>query len=105
MKKAILWAILVVGMVSVGAAQDDYQEWHQERIEKLTRPDGYLSLVGLSWLKETPVEVEGIGTAWVDGTKVYVDLEPRQGDEHALALSGYEEVASACLHGERGKDL
>ena len=76
MKKAILWAMLVVGMVSVGAAQDEYQEWHQERIEKLTRPDGYLSLVGLSWLKETPVEVDGIGTAWVDGTKVYVDLEP-----------------------------
>ena len=94
MKKAIFWTLLLVGMVSAAVAQDSYAEWHKERIEKLTRPDGYLSLVGLSWLKESPVEVEGIGTAWVEGSMVHVDLEPGH------TMDG-EEVESVVLDTDR----
>jgi uncharacterized protein (DUF1684 family) len=30
----------------------EIDKWHKERIERLKRPDGWLSLVGLFWLKE-----------------------------------------------------
>ena len=76
MRKQFLWILLVAGMIAVGAAQDGYEEWHRDRIERLTKPDGYLSLVGLTWLKETPIEVEGIGTAWVEGSTIHIDLVP-----------------------------
>jgi uncharacterized protein (DUF1684 family) len=61
-------AMVVVGVIlSTGMAcrpdkgiendeTDDYQKriqnWHEERLSKLKRPDGWLSLVGLFWLKE-----------------------------------------------------
>ena len=31
---------------------DDVKEWHKNRIERLKRPNGWLNLVGLHWLKE-----------------------------------------------------
>ena len=31
---------------------ESIQSWHEERIERLKRPDGWLSLAGLFWLKE-----------------------------------------------------
>ena len=32
--------------------EQETRAWHQKRIENLTSPDGWLSLVGLHWLKE-----------------------------------------------------
>jgi uncharacterized protein (DUF1684 family) len=34
------------------AYQAEIDEWHEQHIEKLTDPSGYLSLVGLFWLRE-----------------------------------------------------
>ena len=31
---------------------DEIQTWRQSRVERLTSPDGWLTLVGLSWLKD-----------------------------------------------------
>ncbi len=31
---------------------EEIEQWHQRRIASLTKPDGWLSLVGLYWLKE-----------------------------------------------------
>ena len=44
------------GLFFVDVQADDYKaeidQWHQERISRLQRPDGWLSLAGLFWLKE-----------------------------------------------------
>ena len=31
---------------------DEIQAWRESRVERLTSPDGWLTLVGLSWLKD-----------------------------------------------------
>jgi uncharacterized protein (DUF1684 family) len=66
----------------VGAqAQDDsisYQaeieQWCQGRLGWLTKPDGYLSLIGLHWLHEKPQTLQGIGEAHLDGQDVILKL-------------------------------
>jgi uncharacterized protein (DUF1684 family) len=48
-------AIVAAG-AGVAAADSTYvqdiQKWRQQRVERLTKPTGWLSLVGLDWLKE-----------------------------------------------------
>ena len=66
-KKALLWLIVTVsalcaplamadGPDNAEANADDYQQtieaWRTMRHEGLSRPDGWLTLVGLEWLKE-----------------------------------------------------
>lgn len=66
--------------------------WHAERIERLTAPEGWLSLAGLEWLNEGANTVgsaedadvsytnfwpEHIGTITVDGDRI--TFEPAQG--------------------------
>ena len=68
--------LLLVMLLSLSALAEDYDQWHQTRLEKLTKPDGYLSLVGLEWLKPEPRQVDGVGKAWVDGSSVHLELEP-----------------------------
>lgn len=50
--------------VSFGASAGEYQTsidaWHQQRVERLTAPAGWLSLVGLHWL--TPPTTQTIGS-------------------------------------------
>ena len=55
----IIGAVLATGIGSTGAGVEDgaaYPEqvkaWRQHRIERLTAPTGWLSLVGLEWLKD-----------------------------------------------------
>lgn len=33
------------------AYKNEIEEWHKQRVERLSRPDGWLSLAGLFWLK------------------------------------------------------
>ena len=50
-------AAAILGVVTVHATDvDSYkhnvEQWCAGRIERLTAPDGWLSLIGLEWLKE-----------------------------------------------------
>jgi uncharacterized protein (DUF1684 family) len=38
--------------VDVSSYESQVEKWHKRRIESLTKPDGWLSLAGLFWLKE-----------------------------------------------------
>lgn len=71
-----LMALILTMMCFSSALAEDYESWHKDRIDKLTRPDGYLSLVGLEWVKPEPREIDGIGKVWVDGSSVRIELEP-----------------------------
>jgi uncharacterized protein (DUF1684 family) len=73
MRKLLLPCLLI--MLSLSAIAQDYDQWHQERLDKLTKPDGYLSLVGLEWVKPEPRQIEGLGKAWLEGTSVHVELD------------------------------
>lgn len=50
--------------------QTEIESWHKERIARLTKPDGYLSLTGLFWLTESPQTFPGIGQAHLEGSDV-----------------------------------
>src|SRR5476651_1211482 len=63
----VMGAVLATGIGSTGAGMDDgstytkqVQTWRQHRLERLTAPTGWLSLVGLDWLKEG---VNSLGSA------------------------------------------
>lgn len=60
--------------VRTSAYQVEVEQWHQERIAQLTRPDGYLSLVGLHWLSDSPRDFPGIGQAHLEGKDVLLKL-------------------------------
>jgi len=54
---SLLAAATILGVVTVNATDiDTYQQsiaqWRSERIERLSAPDGWLSLIGLEWLKQ-----------------------------------------------------
>lgn len=55
MRRLLTLLLLGTLIVAVRAEEDAYvqsvESWHQKRIEALTRPDGWLSLVGLLWLQ------------------------------------------------------
>ncbi len=49
-------AAAILGVATVHAAdidsyQQSIQQWHDSRVQRLTAPDGWLSLIGLEWLK------------------------------------------------------
>jgi uncharacterized protein len=49
-------AAAILGVATVHAADTDtytqgIKQWHAGRVERLTAPDGWLSLIGLEWLK------------------------------------------------------
>ncbi|MEO7071861.1 MAG: DUF1684 domain-containing protein [Rhodanobacter sp.] len=57
MLRSTVLALALFGVVAMSAAEpapDAYAQsldrWRQERLQKLTAPDGWLSLVGLAWL-------------------------------------------------------
>ncbi|MGH8145517.1 MAG: DUF1684 domain-containing protein [Rhodanobacteraceae bacterium] len=76
------------------AYQQEIETWHAGRIERLTAPDGWLSLVGLEWLKpgantigstedndivlaKTPARLGVI--EWADGDTLAITLDPAAG--------------------------
>ncbi len=48
------------GCAAAGDHQAEVDDWHRQRIERLTAPAGWLSLVGLHWL--TPPTSQSIGS-------------------------------------------
>ena len=85
MKRTLLslgLALAVSSGIAVGAqteSESDYQaeiaSWHEARIARLTKPDGYLSLAGLHWLTESPRTLAGIGEAHLEGEDVLFKFE------------------------------
>lgn len=56
MRMLMVVAVVLAGAAATATAPDDHEsevlEWRQERHQRLMRPDGWLSLVGLHWLAE-----------------------------------------------------
>lgn len=84
MKQTLLfWTLALVVASSIGVQAEgsapDYQTeieaWHEARIARLTRPDGYLSLTGLHWLTESPRVLAGVGEARLEGQDVVLKFE------------------------------
>jgi len=71
----------------------EIQKWRQERVERLTKPTGWLSLVGLDWLKEgrntlgsakqNDLVIAGapahLGTIALTPGKAVISLDPKSG--------------------------
>jgi uncharacterized protein (DUF1684 family) len=96
----VIGAVLATGVGSTSAGVDDgvsypmqIQAWRQHRIERLTAPTGWLSLVGLDWLKEgvntlgsakgsfilLPKAPAHLGTITLMGGKATIVLDPGAG--------------------------
>ena len=94
------------------AAADDYtaetEKWRSGRLARLTAPDGWLSLVGLHWLKQGTNTVGSaadndivlvnapahLGTiTWTSDGRVSVELQP---DSNAL-IDGKAELAAVLI--------
>jgi uncharacterized protein (DUF1684 family) len=55
-RSAVFFAAAILGAVTVHATDiDSYkqgiEQWHAQRVQRLTAPSGWLSLIGLEWLK------------------------------------------------------
>jgi uncharacterized protein (DUF1684 family) len=89
--KAIVIALLTASTLAVDVPADlktDVEAWRAARVERLKKPDGWLSLVGLHWLANGAQTVGSakdnaivlatgpahLGTLEVDGTKVAFQL-------------------------------
>ncbi|MFC5435447.1 DUF1684 domain-containing protein [Rhodanobacter umsongensis] len=56
-RTSLFVAAAILGVATVHAADTDtytqsIKQWHAGRVERLTAPDGWLSLIGLEWLKQ-----------------------------------------------------
>jgi uncharacterized protein (DUF1684 family) len=67
----------------------DFEQWAQKRQAWLVKPDGYLSLIGLHWLSESPQVIPGIGQAHLDGRDAVLQLEPGYVLEDGTPVSEY----------------
>jgi uncharacterized protein len=93
----VMGAVLATGIGSTGAGMDDgstyakqIQTWRQHRLERLTAPTGWLSLIGLDWLKDgvntlgsakdssivLPKAPARLGTITLAGSKATIALDP-----------------------------
>ncbi|HHL31747.1 MAG TPA: DUF1684 domain-containing protein, partial [Oceanospirillales bacterium] len=52
MKKIIIFTMLVATAINASTWQQDLQQWKTERIARLTQAHGWLSLIGMEWLKK-----------------------------------------------------
>src|SRR5690242_4544033 len=83
------------------------QKWRQERVERLSRPTGWLSLVGLDWLKDgrntlgsakgNDIVIPGapahLGTIVLDKGKAELSLDPKSG----ATIDGATKLAAELL--------
>ena len=87
-----------IGLSQAGASGDsahtqEIQKWRKARIERLTNPGGWLSLVGLDWLKDgrntlgsakdndivIPTAPAHLGAITLSGGKASIALDPKSG--------------------------
>lgn len=59
-KALLLAALAATAVVTADAHRAEVEKWQAERLARLQRPDGWLSLVGLHWLEQGP---QSIGSA------------------------------------------
>ncbi len=52
MKKVILMVLFVCINVSAGTWLEELESWKKDRVERLKKPHGWLSLIGMEWLHE-----------------------------------------------------
>ncbi|HTX17451.1 MAG TPA: DUF1684 domain-containing protein [Bacteroidota bacterium] len=57
------------------AYKSEIEEWHAKRIQRLERPQGWLSLVALDWLKEGKNEFPSIGAVTLKKGRVFVVID------------------------------
>jgi hypothetical protein len=75
--------------VSTDQFAQQWQEWHTEREHDLAQPYGWLALVSLEWLTETPASYDGVpGLWWQDDTAAYVDPQGAGMTHDGVAVSG-----------------
>ena len=74
----------------------EIMQWRTERIERLTKPDGWLSLVGMHWLPKSGVTRVGSGEA--NGTRLTVGPDK-------LGLITIDEGKQVWLQPENGVSL
>jgi len=97
---AALGAVLATGAVATPKAADDaayrkqIDDWRAKRVERLKAPNGWLSLVGLEWLKEGANTIGSakdnaiviakapphLGTVVLDRGRATISLDPRARD-------------------------
>lgn len=83
------------GQAARTAYEREIRAWRDERVERLTRPDGWLSLVGLHWV--------GTGTTFVGSAKdngTRLDLGPPQ-----LGMLSLDKDGSARLDIAEGAEV
>lgn len=62
------------------AFQAEWQAWHEKRLASLRKPQGWLALAGLHWLKPGPNAVPGLpGTFTLDGRIVTLSTRAADG--------------------------
>ncbi|GAA1495263.1 DUF1684 domain-containing protein [Paeniglutamicibacter kerguelensis] len=74
----------------------EWQAWHQQRLQVLASPHGFLAVTDLHWLTHEPTRFDGIpGQWWVSDDWLYVELAT---DESLLlngkAVSGVQKLGS-----------
>jgi hypothetical protein len=117
--RSLFAAIAILGVVTVHAAEVDrypqgIEKFRSERVARLTAPDGWLSLIGLEWLKQGdnrvgsaadndivltagPAHLGAITLAkdgamhmsFVEGSGALVDGKPAQQASTAMAAKAY----------------
>jgi uncharacterized protein (DUF1684 family) len=109
LRTAAVFFVLFSGVTALhaqspAAYEQQIQQWRSGRLERLTAPDGWLSLIGLEWLKEGP---NRIGSA-ADNDIVLttgpahlgvLTLSPDGASHLALAAD-----ADALVDGKRSRD-
>ena len=104
-------AVLAAGAIALTAGDSAYtqeiQKWRQQRVERLTKPTGWLSLVGLDWLKDgrntlgsakdNDIVIAGapahLGTLTLSGGKAHIVLDAKSG----ATIDGIAKLESELL--------
>jgi uncharacterized protein len=79
--------------------EDEVEAWHNERVTSLRRPQGWLALVALDWLKEGENKIDSIGTITLTGGVATFQPLPK-----VQAKIGDAVFPSGVLRTEGGKE-
>jgi uncharacterized protein (DUF1684 family) len=98
-RSTLFFAAAILGVVSVHANESDsykqgIEQWRAQRLERLTAPDGWLSLIGLEWLKPG---ANRIGSA--ADNDIVLSTGPAHLGVATLAASGDVQMALAADSG------